>query len=341
MGIKGLDKVICDNTNYTIQHKKLSYISGKTVIIDMSCLLYRYTLYNEEIYFNIFKSIFAKFEKYNITPIVVFDGISPDEKQLIVSKRNKKKTASIDELTILKKDKDILKSVNKELDITTYIGKKYIENYTIGKYINKVAIERIINEKIIKAEHKSIKLKAKHIIEIKQYLELKKISFIHTHIEADLVCAFFVKYGLVDYCISDDTDMFPYNCDYVIRNINFKNETINIYNRLKILEELQIDNNQFLDLCILLGSDYIPRTIGIKPYNILYLIKKYYSIENINDNIKLINKDKFIKKKIYMNKLEKYNSIRVLFNTTFTINDIIDDINIYSTKLNRKIMSIC
>lgn len=135
--------------------------------------------------------------------------------------------------------------------------------------------------------------------------------------------------------------MFPYDCNYVIRNINFRDETLELYNKQQLLSELQIDNSQFLDLCILLGSDYIPRTIGIKPNNILYLIKKYYSIENILTNIDLINEDNNIKKKIFMNQLDKYNNIRQIFNNTIEINDIIEDTYIYCSNINNKLITVC
>jgi flap endonuclease-1 len=325
MGIKGLDKFIRNNTNYTITHTNLSYINNKSVIIDTSCLVYRYILYNESKFMTIFKNILRKFEKYNIKPIFVFDGCSPVEKSKIITKRKEKKRDAIQELNDLNKDKLIISSVNVNEELISTISDKYITlnntNLTIGE---------IINEKINKVQKKSIHFKYNHITQMKEYLTSKNINYIHANIEADLICAIAVKYGFANYCISDDTDMFPYNCDHVIRNINFRNETIDIYNRHKLLNELDITNEQFIDLCILLGSDYIPRTIGIKLTNILLLIKKYNSIENIIINIDKINKEEFITKTIYMNQLNKYINIRKLFNYTYNqeiINEVLININ--------------
>lgn len=342
MGIKGLDKFIRDNTIYTIRHEKMDILKNKSVIIDISCLLYRYILHNEDKFMNIFKSILRKMELHKVKPIFIFDGKAPDEKQNTILKRKERTNNALTDIETMENDKILVKDINKDSSVTQYLVKKYLnKEYDYKTYINSRIIEGVINNKISKTQKKTLQINNNHITQIKEYLNRKKISYIHTDTEADLICAFFVKYGIVDYCISDDTDMFPYDCNYVIRNINFRNETLDLYNKQQLLSELQIDNNQFLDLCILLGSDYIPRTIGIKPNNILYLIKKYYSIENIVTNIDLINEDNNIKKKIFMNQLDKYNNIRQIFNNTIEINDIIEDTNIYCTNISNKLISVC
>jgi flap endonuclease-1 len=334
MGIKGLDKFIRENTNYTISHKKMNDIYGKTVIIDTSCLIYRYVLHNEYMFMNIFKGIIKKFKKYKIKPIFVFDGISPNEKQKTILKRTEKKKSALIELARLEND---LKDLHSEEGSLNNITEKYILH---SKEKNsKDTIEQVIDKKIIKAQKKSMHFKSSYVKQIKTYLDSTKISYIHTKIEADLVCAFFVISEIADYCISDDTDMFTYKCNYVIRNIDFHNEKIDIYNRQNLLKELNIDENQFLDLCILLGSDYIPRTIGIKPTNILYLIHKYYSIENIIYNINFINNEKHIKKTIYMNQISKYLSVRQIFNETIDFSSIITDSNIYCTSIKQQLQT--
>lgn len=340
MGIKGLDKFIRDNTVYTVKHEKMDILYDKSVIIDISCLLYRYILHNDQKFMNIFKSILKKMENYKIKPIFVFDGKAPEEKQNAILKRKERTQTAINELETLENDKKLVNNLN-NADIASYLVNKYLEcEYKPNKYVNKHVIENVINTKIDKVQKKTIQLKYNHIDQIKDYLNRKQISYIHSNIEADLICANFVKYGLVDYCISDDTDMFPYNCNYVIRNINFRTETLDIYNKKQLLTELDINNSQFLDLCILLGSDYIPRTIGIKPNNILYLIKKYNSIENIIDNIDLINEDEKINKKIFMNQIDKYNNIRNIFNDTLKLNNIINDVNIYCNNITNKLISV-
>jgi len=41
-----------------------------------------------------------------------------------------------------------------------------------------------------------------------------------------------------------------------------------------------------------------------------------------------------------MNQLDKYNNIRDIFNDTFKLNDIINDVNIYCNNITNKLISV-
>ena len=53
----------------------------------------------------------------------------------------------------------------------------------------------------------------------------------------------------------------------------------------KVLNELNITMDQFIDLCILCGCDYIPSIRGIGPKTAYKLIKQHKTIEKIVKNI--------------------------------------------------------
>lgn len=325
MGIKGLDKFIKENTFYAVSKCQLSDLSGSTVVIDIGCLVYKYILHSEDRFMNLFKSIFRKFEKYNINPIFVFDGKAPEIKKNTITKRRKRVKSAEEQLEILASD---IKKVRSSTDLTelSELQDKYLQNIQLDNNCHQVICEdisNVIQDLTTKNKKKSLHFKSKHVEAIKKYLDLKNAAYIHVYNkEADIICSQLVNSGIASYCITDDTDMFPYGCNYVIRNIDYRTETMFIYDRKQILLELGINNIQFIDLCILLGSDYIPRTVGIKPTNILYLIKKYKNIENIKKHIDIINNDTLITKNIYMNTMEKYLSVRKLFNCIINISDI-------------------
>ncbi|KAK9147172.1 hypothetical protein Sjap_007075 [Stephania japonica] len=54
----------------------------------------------------------------------------------------------------------------------------------------------------------------------------------------------------------------------------------------KILEELNLTMDQFIDLCILSGCDYCDSICGIGGQTALKLIRRHGSIENILENLK-------------------------------------------------------
>lgn len=74
--------------------------------------------------------------------------------------------------------------------------------------------------------------------------------------EADIFCCYMVLSGRADACLSDDTDMFMYNCPYVLRNLSILNHTIIEHNTEKIFNEIGINYNMFKMLMVLVCNDY-------------------------------------------------------------------------------------
>jgi flap endonuclease-1 len=57
------------------------------------------------------------------------------------------------------------------------------------------------------------------------------------------------------------------------------------YNYEKVLQGLELNKDEFIDLCILLGCDYCDSIRGIGPKRAIELIRQHKSIENILENI--------------------------------------------------------
>lgn len=138
---------------------------------------------------------------------------------------------------------------------------------------------------------KSIGLQNQQIQEIKQLLDIFGIPFIHTNKEADVICSKLVTYGFADYCLGNDMDILVYGCPHIIRNMSFRDDSFTLYSLDHILSNLRLTYDEFVDMCILMGCDYTPRLLGIKPVLAYELITQYHSIENIIANIEKINTD--------------------------------------------------
>lgn len=150
---------------------------------------------------------------------------------------------------------------------------------------------KVASEKTKKKTHR---LTDKQIQEIKTLLECFGIPYIHVDAEADAICTMLVKIGIADYGASNDMDLLAFGCPAIIRNINFLDDYVDVYEIDKINQVLEISHEQFIDLCIILGCDYADRLIGLKNSMALPLIKQYGSIENIIANLDIINQTKFI-----------------------------------------------
>lgn len=77
-------------------------------------------------------------------------------------------------------------------------------------------------------------------------------------------------------------DTLPFGASILIRQLNAKRDSEVVeYSLSKLLEKLQITQNEFVDLCILLGCDYCDKIAGLGPKRALTLIQKHRTIENV------------------------------------------------------------
>jgi 5'-3' exonuclease len=149
-------------------------------------------------------------------------------------------------------------------------------------------ISNMINESV-RVSKKTVAIQETQYKDIKTLFNHFNIPFIHAGVEAEMICAALVKLGVADYCIGNDMDLFALGCPRIIRNINFRDDSVDLYYLETILDNLDLSYPEFVDLCIALGSDYTGRLGGVKNFHILEYIQKYRSIENVIANIDEIN----------------------------------------------------
>ncbi|XP_015238541.1 PREDICTED: probable flap endonuclease 1 homolog [Cyprinodon variegatus] len=121
--------------------------------------------------------------------------------------------------------------------------------------------------------------------QIKDSVELLKhmgVPVIQAPGDAEKTCARLVRDGVVDAVASEDMDTLPFGADVLIRQLNAKRDSeILEYSLPKLLEKLQLNHEELVDLCILLGCDYCGKIPGLGPKKALKLIQEHRTIENV------------------------------------------------------------
>lgn len=84
----------------------------------------------------------------------------------------------------------------------------------------------------------------------------------------------------------------------LLRGVAKKDVPVTEINLSKVLEEMKLTREQFVDLCILLGCDYSTTINGLGMVGALKMIKEYGSIEEILEVIEKINTTEDKKKKL-------------------------------------------
>ena len=317
MGIRALNKFLQAKCKSSIKSIPLTELSGKKIAVDISIYLYKYISENallENLYLMI-----SLFRANNIIPIFIFDGKPPTEKNETIATRRKNKTDAREEYYRLKV---IVESMKVDTDADTQKQKQ--TEYEIND----------MSQTMEQLKKKFINIKYDDIQNVKTLLQAYGVTYFEAPGEADILCAKLVMNNLVYACLSEDTDMFVYGCDRVLRYLSLTLSNVVIYDLSHILKTLNVTMDVFKKICILYGCDYSNDTLvenNMNIFNAFQLFKKYrdatgdatgytsdfyewivneeihsmHYIDEITKNIKLFNMDE-------TKNLELYDHIKIV-----------------------------
>lgn len=273
--------------------------------VDGNLFCYKYTHSYDNMLIGFFNQI-LKFLSNKIIPIYIFDGGTLPEKE--------------------------------NTNILRY-QKKIISKYRLEQVENILYLEENLYDKTNllllkkKLEKNSTKINNENIILVLELFDLLNIPYIFSHGEGEYLAVLLNKYNIIDMFLSDDTDPIPAGINKIIK---FYNNNVYYLETKLIYDKLLINKKEFCEFCILLGSDYLTFNHGLKPNEILELIYKYKTIENIHEQkiISCITNESFILidkiRNIYYNSdlLEKNFIVGKNIDNNTNINLLIDHSNI-------------
>ena len=308
MGIKNLKSLLKKFSPNSLQYIKLDKFKYSIIGIDASIYMYKYKYNNNFIDCFIRQSM--RLLKNKIIPLYIFDGKPPIEKKEIIDMRYKRKDNLIKKKKSLEKLIESVKNNNESNEILLDLENQY--------------------KKIVK---KIIKITPDDINILKNIFINMGIPFINAPGEAEIFCSYLYSNNIISGCISEDTDVIASGVRYFIRGININKNYAYVYDLNNILNDLRFTYNEFVDMCILCGCDYLPRIDGIGYITSYNIINKYRNIEefiqsdytkkfkynfnnkfldDFNNARKLICNDDFIYNESIVIKLEKPNIKKLL-----------------------------
>eukprot|EP00906_Rhabdomonas_costata_P002781 RCo004327 len=132
--------------------------------------------------------------------------------------------------------------------------------------------------------------------DLKRMLRLIGVPVVEAVSEAEMTCVGLVSSGLCVTAASDDSDILPFGAASVIRRLSGKTEEMYSWDLATILQGLKLTRKQFVELCVLLGSDYCPRVRDIGPARALQAVTKFVSIEGFLEDLEKKGKGSAIPK---------------------------------------------
>lgn len=232
MGIRGLNTCINRTIPELVKPVLWKLLKKTRLGIDINCFLYR-ALANHLCPIKIIAEQLANFRVLGITPIYVFDGKPPSEKDHVVLKR---KSDRKDALTLKTQLQD---SLLMEDDLK---------------------IRESILLKIHDLEAQNPVLTYEVRDEIKNLLYATGTMFVTALAEADSLLAYWNKRGIIDSVVSFDLDFLPRGSVLMVptKIEESVGGSWSYYDPVVIRRGLRLTESDFIDFCVLLGSDYTP-----------------------------------------------------------------------------------
>jgi 5'-3' exonuclease len=286
MGIHNLSKFLRKNCPQVFVEAHLSQFQYQKGAIDISLFIFKYyTIFGPRDWINAFLNLLRCLRRNNIHLCFIYDTKAPKEKEEEREKRREQRDkldAKIEDLIVaLEKAKmtgeidQILKDLIK--DDASDNRKRLMGSNLKQKHFN---LDDIENE-VERIKKQSVKLTAEDFIVSKKVFDLLGIPYFQAPAEAETTCSDLCKRGKVDFAITEDSDVFAYGCKFVFTKINTSTDTCICVKYDDILQALDFTSQQFLDFCIMCGTDYNKNIKNIGPEKSFKLLKQFNSIEGI------------------------------------------------------------
>ncbi|GAB6025751.1 Elongation of fatty acids protein 2 [Chamberlinius hualienensis] len=268
MGILGLAKLIGDLAPAAVKDNEIKNYFGRKIAIDASMSIYQFLIAvrqegnvltdaNGEATSHLLGLFYRtiRMMENGIKPVYVFDGKPPDMKAGELGKRQERR-----------------EEAQKELEKAEEDGNA---------------------ENINKFSRRLVKVTRHHNDECKKLLTLMGVPFIEAPGEAEAQCAALVKAGKVFALATEDMDGLTFGSKVLLRHLTFseaRKMPIQEFHHERVLSEMNFTEDQFIDLCILLGCDYCDSIRGIGPKRAVELLRQHKDLEGI---LKSVDKSKY------------------------------------------------
>lgn len=269
MGVKGLTKLLADNAPKTIKEQKFESYFGRKIAVDASMSIYQFLIVvgrvGNEMLTNEAGEVTSHLQgmftrtirllEAGIKPVYVFDGKPPELKKEELAKRLSRREEATEDLA--------------------------------------EAIETGVKEDIERYSKRTVKVTKQHNEDCKKLLRLMGVPVIEAPSEAEAECASLCKSGKVYAVASEDMDSLTFGAPRFLRHLmepSSKKIPVMEFEIAKVLEELNLTMDQFIDMCILCGCDYCDTIRGIGAQTALKLVRQHGSLEKILENL---NKDRY------------------------------------------------
>lgn len=111
--------------------------------------------------------------------------------------------------------------------------------------------------------------------ECQELLRRFGIPYITAPMEAEAQCAMLMELSLVDGIVTDDSDCFLFGGKRIFKNMFSQNKYVECYDATDLEREFGLDRSKYINLALLLGSDYTDGVTGIGPVTAMEILAEF------------------------------------------------------------------
>ena len=277
MGIKDLYKYLHVKYPELFKFMYYSEFIYKKIAIDMMNLLYVYKARDETNWLRNIIFFLNKLRKLKVHPVCVFDGKTHILKQDTVQKRRNDRQKGKQRVDDLKEALDHYidtNEVNPSLEILLQKKTEFRSKLTSNILVTQ--IREYLNRQY---KNYNIYFRTEELNNLKLLIESMGICVRNAENDAESFCSYLNRIGDVDIVLSNDSDVFFFGCKSVL--CKFTDDGGFYLTLESILNVLELEYDEFIDFCILCGTDFNISVKGIGFVRGLNIIKKYKSLDNI------------------------------------------------------------
>ncbi len=287
MGVHNLNKFLRNNSPDIFVNVHISEYAFKKVAIDISLYLCKFKSICGNRWLAAFINLVACLRKNEIHCVFIYDSGAPPEKQAERKERaaaREKMEARVYALEEALEKYHMTNEVDQILIDLCNKSKDLTPQRLLGKTKSTIDMNWV-EARVAKMRSYILDISAEDFALTKQLFTILEVPYFDAPLEAETMCSDLCKRGLVDAVISEDTDVLAYGAPVFLTKLDTTTGVCVRINHTHVLESLGLNHQEFLDLCIMCGTDYNKNIFRVGPEKSYKYIKEHRTIENIAENV--------------------------------------------------------
>lgn len=288
MGIKSLSKFLHDTYPQLFQHIHISEYHFRRVAIDTSLYLCNYKALYQEKWLGAFLKLVACLRENEIHCVFIYDSGFPPEKEAEQRERRERR-AKLEQRVIRLEEAIDKYHATSEIDniLFEFQDKRRLMQTSMlrPKSLNIKAIEYAVQ----KLRRQLFTITSEDFETTKRLFDVLQVPYFHAPMEAETMCADLCRQGKVDAVLTEDTDVLAYGANVFLTKLNPTDGTCMRINHSELLENVGLSADEFLDFCIMCGTDYNKNIFRVGPSKALKLIQTHKSIDKLEMDVSILN----------------------------------------------------